>query len=305
MKRDDTLWKGILENTFDDFLRFVFKDADKLLDLEKGFQFLDKELEQLFPSDDAGHPKFVDKLVKVCTKEGKDEWILVHVEVQGYNDENFALRMFTYFYRILDRYRKPVTAIAILTDNNKDFRPTTYQYDFLGTKNVFSFNTYKVIDQQQAVLSSISNPFAIVVLTVLLALKNKQLNDEDIFSLKLDIVRNLQKHAISEEKRRALMNFLRFYVRFADPEFNAKFDDTILSITENKTTMGIEEMLIERFKKEGRKEGMKEGMKEGIEAAKGEVVKNLLTAGKFSIAEIVNFANVTEAFVNKVQHSVQ
>ena len=68
MKRNDTLWKGILENVYEDFLRFFFKDADKLFDIEKGFQFLDKELEQLFPADDLESPKFVDKLVKVFTK---------------------------------------------------------------------------------------------------------------------------------------------------------------------------------------------------------------------------------------------
>ncbi|HXL57000.1 MAG TPA: hypothetical protein VN958_12120, partial [Chitinophagaceae bacterium] len=140
MKRDDTLWKGILENVFDDFLRFFFKDAEKLFNINKGFQFLDKELEQLFPSEDMQHPKFVDKLVKVFTKEGKDEWILVHIEVQGYKDDDFPLRMFTYFYRILDKYRKQVTAIAILTDINKNFRPAGYQYNFLGTSNTFNFN---------------------------------------------------------------------------------------------------------------------------------------------------------------------
>ena len=60
MKRDDTLWKGIIENLSEDFIRFFFKDADVLFDMEKGFQFLDKELEQLFPYEDNEVPKFVD-----------------------------------------------------------------------------------------------------------------------------------------------------------------------------------------------------------------------------------------------------
>ena len=79
MKRDDTLWKGVLENLFDDFLRFFFPDADKLFDMKKRFQFLDKELEQLFPlADNMQSSKFVDKPVKVFTKAGKEEWLLVH-----------------------------------------------------------------------------------------------------------------------------------------------------------------------------------------------------------------------------------
>jgi len=42
MKRDDTLWKAILEDLFDDFLVFFFKEDAKLFDLDRGFEFLDK-----------------------------------------------------------------------------------------------------------------------------------------------------------------------------------------------------------------------------------------------------------------------
>ncbi len=53
MKRDDRivgpcLWEVIFEDIFVDFLRFFFEDADIIFDMSRGFQFLDKELEQLF-----------------------------------------------------------------------------------------------------------------------------------------------------------------------------------------------------------------------------------------------------------------
>lgn len=35
MKFDDSLWKGILEDLFADFLRFFFPDADTVFDLKK------------------------------------------------------------------------------------------------------------------------------------------------------------------------------------------------------------------------------------------------------------------------------
>ena len=59
-------------------------------------------------------PKFVDKLVKVFTRTGKEKWILIHIEVQGYQDRDFAKRKFTYFYRILDKYDKPVLLLPFL-----------------------------------------------------------------------------------------------------------------------------------------------------------------------------------------------
>jgi hypothetical protein len=161
MKRDDSLWKAILEDVFDDFLLFFFEEQAAMFDFDKEFVFLDKELEQLFLNGEeiAGGVKFVDKLVKVFTKSGNEEWILVHVEVQGYNDSNFAARMFSYFYRILDRYKKPVTCITIFTDSNINYHPQEYNYNFLGTSATFNYNTYKVIDQDAAELSKSSNPF--------------------------------------------------------------------------------------------------------------------------------------------------
>jgi len=170
MKRDDTLWKAILEDLFDDFLRLFFKGGAELFDLERGFEFLDKELEQLFPSaDDKAGTKFVDKLVKVFTKTGKEECVLVHIEVQGYNDPGFAKRMFTYFYRILDRYDIPVTCMAIFTGGSKTFTPARFNYSFLGTSANFNYNTYIISDQDERELRESGNPFAIVILTALLA----------------------------------------------------------------------------------------------------------------------------------------
>lgn len=292
MNRDDTLWKGILENLCPDFLQFFFQDADKLLSIEKGFEFLDKELEQLFPTEEIEAPKFVDKLVKVFTKSGKEEWILVHIEVQGYSDKDFAKRMFTYFYRILDKYGKSVTTIAIFTDRNKKYRPSVFEYEFLGTRNSFSFNTYKVIDQNEELLIENDNPFAIVILTVLLALKRKKLNDESLFNLKYLLAKNLLKRKIEKKKIDDLLIFLHQYVRFADSEYSIKFDKVIGELTENKRNMGIREMVLDRAKREGKMEG-----EEKIQFS---VVKNLILAKRFTTQEIAGYAEVSESFVLNV-----
>jgi len=64
MKRNDLLWKAALEDLFDDFLRFFFPKAEEIFDFSKKFQYLDKELDQLFPPEnDTYAPRYVDKLV--------------------------------------------------------------------------------------------------------------------------------------------------------------------------------------------------------------------------------------------------
>ena len=105
----DILWKGLLELVFDDLLRFVFPNADHVFDLQREFTFLDKELAEMYPEPEKGSDvRVVDKLVKVFRKDGAEEWLLVHIEIQdktkARDRDLFPERMFRYFYRCFDRY---------------------------------------------------------------------------------------------------------------------------------------------------------------------------------------------------------
>lgn len=295
VKRDDSLWKAILEDLFDDFLRFFISDANHIFDMERGFEFLDKELEQLFPTNpDEFFPKYVDKLVKVFTKNGTEEWILVHIEVQGSKDEHFSERMFSYFYRILDKYKKPITAFAILTDNNKNFHPTHYERSFLGTKLRYDFNSCKILELNEQQLSESNNPFALVALTARIAIKKGKIKESELFELKLDLARLLLNKQIPKEKIRALMNFLKLYIRFGNEELVTKFEEEITIITnKTKQTMGIEEFVLERAKRIGKLEGKLEG--------NFNFVTSLLQNSDFNEVKIAFIASVPVDFVKRIK----
>ncbi|MEO7311048.1 MAG: hypothetical protein ABIX01_11670 [Chitinophagaceae bacterium] len=305
MIRNDILWKGILENLFGYFLRFFYQEHLPLFDFSKGFEFLDKELEQLFPVENLQSPKYVDKLVKVFTTSGAEEWILIHIEVQGYKDKDFANRMFTYFYRILDRYGKKVAAIAIFSDANKKYRPSFFGYEFLGTKNVFEFKTYKILDQDEDQLLNDPNPFAVVILTALSAIKNKTVSDEKLFDLKLQLIRNLLEKKTPIATIRALFNFIRNYVVFASLDNSIKFENEILSLTGNRKTMGIEELLLQLAEKKGELKGEKKGREEARDERNKIFVTNLITSTDFSNTKIASIAGVPETFVQRLRADIQ
>ena len=83
-RKDDSIWKVVMEEVFDDLLRFVYPDADHVYDLGRGFEFLEQELAQLYPDpEEANDTRYADKLVKVYTREGQEEWVFFHVEIQG------------------------------------------------------------------------------------------------------------------------------------------------------------------------------------------------------------------------------
>lgn len=287
-----------MEEVFDDFLRFFFPDADDIFDMERGFEFLDKELEQLYPNQDNSNLRFVDKLVKVFTKENTEKWILVHIEVQGYKDKDFGERMFTYYYRILDKYSKPITAFAIFTDSNINFHPQSYENSFLGTRLLYEYNSYKILEQNEEELLRNKNPFAIVILVAKAALLKGIIKEEELFALKFDLVKKLLEKQISKEKIQTIMDFLRVYVRFNTNDDNLKFDREIELITEkNTTTMGIRELIIDTIEKESEAKGEARGEAKGIKKKDLIFVNNLLENTDFSNEKIASLAVVDVEFV--------
>lgn len=301
MKFDDSLWKAILEDLFADFLRFFFSNADAIFDMKKGFEYLDKEMAQIAVDADPESPKYVDKLVKAYTREENEQWVLVHVEVEGYTDPHFEERMFTYYYRIFDRYRKRITAIVLLTDRDRKFHPAAYHSEFLGTEIRYRFNTYKVLDQSEDELQKSSNPFAFVILTALLALQRGRLTDKALLDLKLSLARNLLKRDFLKSTIRGIFNFIRYYVAFANPENDSKFDNKIDSITQKSRHMGIIEMLKERESIKLIEKGKAQGKIEG----KAEEVRNLITKLGLADAQAAEVAEVPVAFVKKVRASLK
>ncbi|MCU0467802.1 MAG: Rpn family recombination-promoting nuclease/putative transposase [Arcicella sp.] len=309
MKRDDALWKGLIEDLADDFLRFFFPNVDEFLDFNRKISFLDKELEQLFPNtQDEFSPKYVDKLLKVHTKKGKEEWILVHIEVQGSTDKEFERRMLTYYYRILDKYDRDIASLAILTDKSKTFRPDRYEREFLETSLHFKFKTYKVLDVNVDELEASNNPFASVILVVKTALRKGAISDEHLFDLKVELVRKLLKKNFSKPKIDALLRFLKLYIRFENKELISKFDDKLDTITNRPNTMGLKEFVLDRERrialKEGREEGREEGMNIKEKQKNLNFTQNLITQTDFSDEKIASIVGVEIDYVKKIRASL-
>jgi hypothetical protein len=293
----------MLEDIFDDFLRFFFVNAEELFDLERGFEYLDKELEQLFPPEgDQWSPKYVDKLVKVYNKCGQEEWVLIHIEVQGYQDNGFAERMFTYYYRIWDKHRKSITAFAILTDDCKHYRPCQFDQDCLGTSLCFQFNSFKVLEQSEEELAASDNPFAQVVLATKTALVGKKLPVTELYRLKIDLAKRLLSRNIPKRKIGKLMNFIQFYVRLGNKELDREFDLEIDSvINQTEIPMTFEETILMIVKEEGKEEGLEEGVAKGSLERNTTFVQNLLRETKFTQKEIARLTGVTLEFVREVK----
>ncbi len=300
MQRNDYLWKGILEDIFDDFLRFIHPNADEIFNFSRGIEFLDKELEQLFPpGEDEFSVKIVDKLAKVYTYEGTEEWILIHCEVQGEYKPDFPHRMYTYFYRIFDKYNKRVSAYAILTENSPKARIDKYITGFLGTKLEYHYNVYKISQQSEKELLKSDNPFAMVVLTARSVLNKKRLDDDALMEIKLKLARNFLEKSFKKKKIRLIMNFLRVYIHFENKKNNIIFDQHLDQITGRTETMGIEELILREREHRGIKIGEKRGL-ERMEQKNREIILNMIQK-KFADEIIADVVGVSLEYIQGIK----
>ncbi|MBF0398969.1 MAG: transposase, partial [Desulfobacterales bacterium] len=127
----DSPWKDMIENYLKDFLYFFFPKVAENIDWEKGYKFLDNELRKVVRDAKLGK-RLADKLIEVYLKDGSETWILIHIEVQGQKEIDFAERMFIYNTRIFNLHKRPVVSLAVLSDEHSKWKPKQYSYSLLG-----------------------------------------------------------------------------------------------------------------------------------------------------------------------------
>ncbi|HEY4290650.1 MAG TPA: hypothetical protein VGN00_26305 [Puia sp.] len=297
-KKNDILWKGMIEEVFEDLLQFVIPGADRIFDMKRGFEFLEKELGEMYPEPEKkSDTKFVDKLVKVFQKDGSEEWVLCHVEVQGTNDPMFAKRMFKYYARIFDRFDRPLTAIAIFTGKDGKKLPGIYIRKYEGAELTYKYNTLCILDYDDRSLMANKNPFALIILAAKKALlKGKDL-DVILLKEKLTLAKLLIKRGYTEKKTNAILSFLHNYVRFDKSETNRIFESELDCITGKTNTMGIIEQV--------RQMKIEEAEEKARDEERHVFVENLLSNTSFSAKKIADLAGVNISFVNKVKASLK
>ena len=271
----DESWKNIIEALFPHFLKFFVPKLYFDTDFTKKVYFLDKEMKQLSRSGRSG-AKYVDKLVKICLKNGKEQWLLIHIEVQGYSDKSFPQRMFRYYYRIFDRYDEKIVSIALLTGSVTDPSQGRFESEAYDSGVVFRYLSKRLMDYDRSELEKDNNPIALAVL----ACQEKELAKQkgELYNIKRQIIRSMYERGYNREEIIALFDFIDWVLQLSEEEENLIMEEIReiegeknmpyinsikrLAIKEGKREGRIEGRI--EGKKEGRIEGLKEGLKEAI-----------------------------------------
>lgn len=259
----DSPWKEIIEQYFPDFMHFFFPHAYEDIDWKRQYHFLDQELQKIIPDSETGNRR-VDKLVKLFLKNGRETWLLLHIEIQGQWDGDFEERIYIYNYRIFDRYKKPVISIAILTDDNLNWRPQSYKHELWEHKLSLDFLTRKLLDYDQAELIASDNPFSIVVLAHLQTMETRR-DPKGRYAAKLTLAQMLYQRGYNHREIWELFRFIDWIMALPvnlEQQITAEVHK-LKETNRMKYVTNLERFAIEKGWKEGMQKGMQKGMQEG------------------------------------------
>ena len=203
----DSPWKEAIEQYFAAFLAFFFPVVHAGIAWDRGYEFLDTELERVVRDATIGR-RYADKLVKVFLVGGTETWLLIHIEIQGYPDPDFARRMFVYYYRIFDRYGVDVVSLAVCMDVLPAAHTAPYQRARWGCELTFRFPVVQIHapGRDWAALEQDLNPFAVVVMA---HLKAREVRDgAERKQWKLRLMRGLYERGYNREEILTLFRFI-------------------------------------------------------------------------------------------------
>ena len=258
----DSPWKEVLERYFAEFMALFFPSAHAAIDWHKGYESLDTELQQIVRDAEQGK-RLADKLMKVWRHDGEMQIVLIHIEVQGEYDADFARRMYIYNYRLYDRYQRPIVSLAVLGDDSPSWRPDHYPIELWGCETGIRFPIVKLSDYNERWqhLEQSDNPFATMVMA---HLKTKATRHDPQARLgwKLTLVKRLYEKGYGREDVLELFRFIDWLLYLPD-ELEQRFAD---QLSEYEATMStpyitsIERRGIEKGLQQGEIRGFQRGL---------------------------------------------
>ena len=216
--------------------------------------------------------RHADKLVRVYRKGGGEDWVYVHIEVQASRKTDFERRMFTYSYRLFERFGRPVASLAVLADAHRNWRPDGYGFELFGCRHWLNFPTVKLLDYEPDldVLLADPNPFALVTAAHLLTRRTRG-RPRQRMAAKWQLIRLLYERNWSRERVIGFFKVLDWMMTLPDTLSDRLWQD--IEQYEGKQNMAY----ITTVEQIGIRKGMQKGMEKGIEKGRAQILLDLLT----------------------------
>ena len=234
----DQLWKIAFRLLMQQFVGFFFSENYDEVDWSKGIVFLDKELNTIQPES---RPKnrIADVLVMLQLKNGDPLYIFLHIEVQGYFDVDFGLRVHQMSYRIEDKLGHSPVMLSIFTDDDPNFHPKEYYVEKWGTTRRMTFNTYKVMDNPPSTYKDRHNPIAMIMEIVYESTQIKKSSDAEVMKAFVGLAKKLLLMGYPKEYVLLMKSFIEAHVKFGESKNYRIFENKLNNMANYETTEEI------------------------------------------------------------------
>ena len=238
------------------------------VDFTQSFTFLDKELRDTLQvmGEEHNAARFADTLVQVPLKSGKDQWVLLHIEVQGSGGDDISLRMVLYCCLIFAHYRRMPVALAILTDKRPPSEtPGQFEFSEYGTELLYKYNVFEVYDQNDEELLTSENPFDSFIYA---AKKYGDYMSQDKQKVKLEyllkITRSLQALGLNTKERAGILVLVSRLINLEDMELRKQYIKELKGEKDMAELNWLEEYFMKEAAAISEARGEARGRSEGI-----------------------------------------
>lgn len=207
----DARWKELIHVFTEEFIAFFLPSLYPLVNFSKPPEFLEQELAKLAAGTERSGKKITDKLIKLYLKNGEEQFVLVHIEVEGDAPSAYSKEIFKYYYRALDQHEVDIATIVVYVGDKVPRQHNVYTRHFHGTELTFKFNSYLVKQQNEADLMASDNIFAFAILANLYVLQSKNQYDKRM-AFKTHLIALLRKKNYKQETIRHLLVFIWYLV---------------------------------------------------------------------------------------------
>lgn len=286
----DGQWKEVSCEFFDDLLAAALPELLEAMDTDKRPEFQEQELRAVATTT-GGKERNIDLLAKVALKSGKNVHVLLHIEIQDSDDDDFPERMFRYRSLLMARYLKSyedkgravlvndkaedIVSLAILTARRPKREKEYYEHSSFRNTLRFEYPALKVWECDPAEMANSENPFHWVLLAGRRVLESVR-NDAKKVRYLRELNDILKEKRWSRRKKERLFIFMEALLR---PKEEEALKEYRKYLEEVKTKEGEKMAYVSVPEEMGIEKGIEKGIVIGAEGTKRENALRMLRKG--------------------------
>jgi hypothetical protein len=266
----DNLFKTALHLYFWEALKILAPKLYEAADKRVAPVFLEQELQKITLDLGEGSNR-TDLLVRIKLKNGFNELVLCHLEIQGKGGNDLTIRMYRYKQMIYLQYGEEPIGVAVTTAPRPHGEKTSYTWEKFGVRVTYDYLNVPVIKLEDTVLLAEDNRIGLILYAAKCVWESG--DDEGKKFQYLRTISDLwAKRGWDKDDKRIILLAVNYLLNLKDKSYAQQYVAHMGSLKMNEEDREMYVSVFERvYKEEGREEGREEG--------KVEMARNLLLDG--------------------------